>query len=74
MLFHSYVALHRRILKSVSLGRELKTFPAPYMTGIENPGEFPNITRGLVKRGYSEAGIQKVVGGNALRIVEEVVG
>ncbi len=72
--FGDHVALHRRILESVSLGRELKTFPAPYMTGIENPGEFPNITRGLVKRGYSEAGIQKIVGGNALRIVEEVVG
>lgn len=72
--FGDHVALHQKILESVSLGRELKTFPAPYMRGIENPGEFPNITRGLVKRGYSETDIQKIIGGNALRVFEEVVG
>jgi membrane dipeptidase len=44
------------------------------MRGIENPGEFPNITRGLVKRGYSEKDIQKIIGGSALRIFEDVVG
>ena len=73
-VFGDHVALHKKILESVSLGKELKSFPAPYMKGIENPGEFPNITRGLVKRGYSHTDIQKIIGGNALRIFEEVVG
>jgi membrane dipeptidase len=49
-------------------------FNAPYMEGIENPSEWLNITRALVKRGYSDEDIQKFIGGNALRIVEQVVG
>jgi membrane dipeptidase len=32
----------------------------------------PNITRELLKRGYSEEDIQKVLGGNFLRVVREV--
>lgn len=72
--FGDHVGLHRKMLESVSLSRELQTFPAPYMKGIENPGDFPNVTRGLVKRGYSDDEIQKIIGGNALRVFEEVVG
>jgi membrane dipeptidase len=49
-------------------------FNAPYMEGIENPSEWKNITRGLVKRGYARKDIEKLIGGNALRIIEEVVG
>ncbi len=47
---------------------------ALYTEGIENPSEWPNITRELVKRGYSDQEIQKIIGGNALRIVEKIVG
>lgn len=50
------------------------SFNAPYMEGIENPSEWPNITRVLVKRGYSDEDTQKLIGGNALRLVEQVVG
>jgi membrane dipeptidase len=49
-------------------------FNADYMEGIENPSEWKNITRGLVKRGYPRADIEKLIGGNALRIVQQVVG
>ena len=36
---------------------------------MENPSEaFPNIVRWMVAGGYSDAGIQKVVGGNVLRV------
>jgi membrane dipeptidase len=49
-------------------------FNAPYMEGIENPSEWKNITRGLVKRGYPRPDIEKLIGGNALRIVQQVVG
>ena len=50
------------------------SFDAPYMEGIENPSEWLNITRALVKRGYSDEDIQKLIGGNTLRLVEQVVG
>jgi membrane dipeptidase len=49
-------------------------FNAPYMEGIENPSEWKNITRGLVKRGYERKDIEKLIGGNALRLIGEVVG
>ncbi len=69
-----HVEMHRKMLESVSLGIELKEFPTRDMKGVENPGDFPNITRGLIKRGYSEGDIKTIIGGNALRVFEEVVG
>jgi membrane dipeptidase len=44
------------------------------MYGIESPEEWPNIIRGLVSRGYSDDQIEKIAGGNALRVIQEVVG
>jgi len=43
------------------------------MEGIESPEEWPNITRGLVSRGYSDQEIEKIVGGNALKIMERTL-
>ncbi len=41
--------------------------------GLENPTEaWENIPRWLVKEGYSDEEIRKVVGGNTLRVLEEV--
>jgi len=34
----------------------------------------PNLTAALLQRGYSEADIQKIMGGNFLRVIREVVG
>ncbi len=42
-----------------------------YVVGLENPGDYPNIVRWLVKHGYSETEISKVIGGNTLRVLEE---
>lgn len=42
--------------------------------GYENWQDWPNITRGLVSRGYSDDAIEKIIGGNFLRVFEEVVG
>jgi membrane dipeptidase len=50
-------------------------FPAEYMEGLENPTEaWHNIFRCLVYEGYSEQEIEKIVGANAIRILENVVG
>lgn len=42
--------------------------------GMENNAGYPNLTRGLVARGYSDENIAKVMGGNWVRLIEETVG
>lgn len=71
--FDDHVAFHRTLIKRLmrGTGQELN---ADYMEGIESPEEWKNITRGLVSRGYSDQEIEKIIGGNALRIIEQVVG
>lgn len=75
ILFGDQVEVHRQtdktLLKLDSYGQELN---APYMYGIESPEEWPNITRGLIARGYSDDQVRSILGGNALRILQEVVG
>jgi membrane dipeptidase len=55
------------------IGKYLQ-FNASHLEGFENPSEWPNITRALVKRGYSDQDIHKIVGLNTLRVVKQVVG
>jgi membrane dipeptidase len=44
-----------------------------YVSGLENPGEaFGNIVGWLVKHGYSDDEIAKVIGGNTIRVLEQV--
>lgn len=73
--FGDQVGFHREAAKTIFklsyIGQGLN---APYMYGIENPEEFQNITRGLVQRGYSDQDIEKILSGNALSILERVVG
>ncbi len=42
------------------------------VTGYAHVGEAPNLTRELLKRGYAEADIQKIWGGNFLRVFKQV--
>lgn len=42
--------------------------------GFTEYRQFINITRGLVKRGYSDVDIAKILGGNWLRVFREVCG
>ena len=41
--------------------------------GMENNSGYPNLTRGLVARGYSDGDIAKVMGGNWLRLIDETI-
>jgi membrane dipeptidase len=42
--------------------------------GLEDVSKVPNLTAELLKRGYSEGDIRKIMGGNFLRVIQEVVG
>ena len=44
-----------------------------YVRGMENPTEcLQNVARWMVKNGYSDAEIAKIIGGNAMRLLKEV--
>lgn len=46
----------------------------PYVKGFESIDELPNVTRGLVDRGWSEPDIHKALGDNWLRVYQRVWG
>ena len=46
------------------------SFPA----SLESPGGMLHLIRGLVSRGYSDADIQKILGGNLLRLFRDTLG
>jgi membrane dipeptidase len=54
----------------VGLGSDFDGATMP--DGMEDVTRLPRITEGLLKRGYSEKDIQKILGGNLLRVMEEV--
>lgn len=75
-LYGDHVGLHNHFASQLSI-KHLQgqtEFPrVEYVAGVENPTEaFPNIVRWLVAHGYPDADIAKVVGGNAMRVLEQV--
>jgi membrane dipeptidase len=75
-LFGDHVALHDFFASQLSIQHlhgQAQFGKVEYVAGIENPGEaFPNIVRWLVKHGYSDEDIAKAVGGNTMRVLEQV--
>lgn len=47
-------------------------YPVIYPEGIRSADECPNITRGLVERGYTESEVKKIIGENWLRLYSQV--
>lgn len=43
----------------------------PYPQGLDRHTKMGNLTRGLVERGYSDEEVEKILGGNFLRVFEE---
>jgi len=41
---------------------------------LSTVADLPNLTRELLKRGYTENDVDKILGGNMLRVMEEQVG
>ena len=58
-------------VEHVGLGSDFDGACMPY--GMEDVSALPQITEALLGRGYSEVDIQKILGGNTLRFLEDVV-
>ncbi|MCF7796467.1 MAG: membrane dipeptidase [Lentisphaeria bacterium] len=43
-------------------------------SGLEDTSKYPNLTMGLINRGYSNEDIRKILGGNFMRVFEQVCG
>lgn len=74
-LYGDHVGLHNAYARKLSLKTiQGEGFPkVEYVKGMENPTEASkNILRYLVKQGYSEEDIAKVMGGNTLGVLKEV--
>lgn len=77
--FGDHVGLHKRFAKELSTSANVQskqTQPPPheeveFVDGLENPSEFHNIIRWLIKNGYSDNEIGKVAGQNILRVLKE---
>ncbi|SEO26773.1 membrane dipeptidase [Amphibacillus marinus] len=73
-LFGDHVGLHDTLSGQLSIKSAQKSDVkrVEYVQGLENPAEcFPNILRWLVKKGYSDADIKKVIGTNIIRVLED---
>jgi len=56
---------------SIGLGSDFDGVPS-VAKGLEDVSKLPNLTKALVARGYSEKEIEKILGGNFLRIITKV--
>jgi membrane dipeptidase len=54
----------------VGLGSDFDGATMPF--GMEDVSKLPKITDALLKKGYSDADIEKILGGNILRVMEQV--
>ncbi len=58
----------------VGLGSDFDGFDDTPIAGLENGSHFPHITAGLVARGYDQEAVRKILGGNMLRVFEQIAG
>jgi len=75
--FGDHVAWHAEFAGELSADGEPLPEPShphvAFVDGLENPAQtFPNIVRWLVRHGYSDQDIGKVIGGNVLRVLNAV--
>lgn len=66
----SFGGVNREVMTPDIIGEE----PWLYVDGFESIAKLPNVTRGLIQRGWSNAEIHKLLGENLLRVYERVWG
>jgi membrane dipeptidase len=58
----------------VGLGSDFDGFGGNPPVGLEDVSAMPNVTAGLLARGYAAEDVRKILGGNWLRVLREVTG
>ncbi len=58
----------------VGIGADLDSCLIPTPEGIDTVRDYPNLTEGLTQRGYADSDLEKIMGGNFLRVFTEVRG
>jgi microsomal dipeptidase-like Zn-dependent dipeptidase len=58
----------------VGIGSDLDSGAVPTPVGLDSVSDYPRITEGLLRRGYAEADVAKVLGENFLRVYRAAVG
>jgi membrane dipeptidase len=75
-LFGDHVGLHEVFAEHLSIAQAWGGVEFPrveYVDGLENPAEcFGNIVGWLVRHDWSDDEIRAVIGGNTLRVLEQV--
>jgi membrane dipeptidase len=56
----------------VALGSDFDGIGNSLITGLEDVSKFPNLTLELLKKGYSREDIEKILGGNCMRVFNQV--
>lgn len=57
----------------VGIGSDFDGISGP-PNGLEDIGKMPNLTAELLRRGYKEGDVKKILGGNLLRVIRAVCG
>ena len=71
-VFGDHVGFHEAYATHMDAGDEGEHPRAPYVEGLENASEYPNVVRWLVRHGYSDEDIRTAIGGSTLRALREV--
>ena len=66
LVFGDHVGFHQLYADAMDTGEVGAHEIVPYVEGLENLSEFPNVIRWLVAHDYRDEDIAKLVGGNAL--------
>jgi len=73
-MFGDHVGMHHIFAKELGIKGALSAVnyqEVEFVDGLENPSDFPNILSWLVKNGYSDSEIEKVIGGNVIRVLKD---
>jgi membrane dipeptidase len=60
-------------VEHIGIGSDFDGFPG-IPKGLEDVTKMPNITKGLVARGYSERDVRKILGENYLEVFKKTIG
>ena len=58
----------------VAIGTDFDGIGNDVPKGLEDASKMPALAAALRKKGYSEADVEKVMGGNFLRVMKQVIG